>query len=237
MLLKKLYALVLLVVSLTAVHGQKHNMEQVIYLQDSSVIRGAIKDTVNGMIRIKVRDGSVFAYPSSAIIKTTYEKRSPVYEYANGFGNFTEIGALIAGKTTIEGVTTAAFSFQTVNGYSFSNALFAGLGLGADLYATQTFIPVFASLRGNLLKSGTLIPFYFLDGGYGVNITQDSPGNEDFKGGILYAAGLGLKIPFNKTAGFLISLGYRYQASEYTQNGFGREIVYRRLALRAGFFL
>lgn len=235
--LKKIYIVVILVFSALTGQAQRRSLDQVVFLRDSSIIRGSIQDTVNGAIRIRARDGSLFAYPSSSVVKTGFEKRMPVYEYTNGFANYTEIGALIAGRTTIDGVTTAAFSFQSVNGYSFSRSLFTGIGAGADLYATQTFIPLFLSVRGNLTNTGQLIPYYFVDGGYGVNITQDSPGNEDFKGGMLYAAGLGLKIPFNKRTGFLISLGYRHQASKFVQNGLNREIIYRRLALRAGFFL
>jgi hypothetical protein len=144
---------------------------------------------------------------------------------------------LIAGKTTINGVTTAAFSFQTVNGYKFSRAAIAGIGAGADLYATQTILPVFGSFRGDLLKPGSVIPFYFGDAGYGINITQNSDNGTAFKGGFMYAAGLGLKIPFNHNAGFLLSFGYRYQKTSYTYNNTSTEITYNRLAVRAGFFL
>ena len=40
------------------------------------------------------------------------------------FGHYTEIGALATTRTTPDNVTTAAFSFQMVNGYRFSQASF-----------------------------------------------------------------------------------------------------------------
>ena len=58
-----------------------------------------------------------------------------------------------------------------------------------------------------------------------------------FKGGIMYADGLGVKIPFNRDAGFLLSFGYRYQKTSYTYNAISTDIIYNRLAVRAGFFL
>ena len=59
----------------------------------------------------------------------------------------------------------------------------------------------------------------------------------EFKGGLQYAAGLGLKIPFNHTAGFLISLGYNFQTTSYVEQGINTKVDYSRLAVRAGFFL
>ena len=113
----------------------------------------------------------------------------------------------------------------------------AGIGVGADLYATQTILPVFVSIRGDFLESDRTIPFYFVDAGYGINITQKSDNGSAFKCGLMYAAGLGLKIPFNRNAGFLLSFGYRYQKTAYTYNAASTEITYTRLAVRAGFFL
>ena len=113
----------------------------------------------------------------------------------------------------------------------------AGLGVGADLYATQTIIPIFASFRGDLSGTGGVIPFYFGDMGYGINITQNSSSGESFKGGVMYAAGLGIKIPFARSSGFLLSAGYRYQKTAYNINGVDTEVTYSRLAIRAGFFL
>jgi len=200
-------------------------------------MRGKILLKNDSLVKIESQ-GNIFVFPRREIDHLSRENRWRNFMYkTHGFANFTELGPLIAGKTTIQGVTTAAFSFQTVNGYKFSQYAMAGLGVGADLYATQTIIPVFASFRGDLTTKTSVIPYYFLDAGYGFNITQDSPGNTGFGGGISYAAGLGVKIPFNRTAGFLLSMGYRYQKTSYEINGVHTEVIYNRLAIRAGFFL
>ncbi len=234
----KYFLFVFFVLINAIVIAQSGKKEDVIYLKNESVIRGIITDKNDSRIKIQTSDGSIWVYTSNEIMKVTRENKFGSYQNnKKGFAHFTELGPLVAGKTSIEGVTTAAFSFQTINGYKFSKYLFTGIGAGVDLYATQTIIPLFASLRGDFTNSGTVIPFYFADGGYGINITQNSPGNSNFKGGINYAAGIGAKIPFNRSAGFLVSFGYHHQSSSYNQSAAKKEIEYNRLAIRAGFFL
>jgi len=219
-------------------YAQSSKTEDVLYLKNQWVVRGKILEQNDNSIKIQSHEGNVFVFPAGEIEKITQEKPWGSFLYkTRGFTNFTELGPLIAGKTTIDGVTTAAFSFQTVNGYKFSQYAMAGIGIGADLYATQTVLPVFASFRGDLSKTGSAIPFYFADAGYGINITQNSANGTAFKGGASYAAGLGVKIPFNRNAGFLLSFGYRYQKTSYNNNRVATDVTYNRLAVRAGFFL
>lgn len=222
----------------SSARAQSSKTEDVLYLKTQWVIRGKILEQTNSSIKIQSHEGNIFVFPTGEIEKITQEKIWKNFVYKNrGFANFTELGPLIAGKTTIDGVTTAAFSFQTVNGYKFCQYAMAGVGVGADLYATQTVLPVFASLRGDLSKTGSVIPFYFADGGYGINITQNSDNGTAFKGGVMYAAGFGIKIPFNRSAGFLLSFGYHYQKTSYTYYNIATDVTYNRLAVRAGFFL
>lgn len=212
--------------------------EDVIYLKNEWVIRGKIILLDDNNVKIQTAEGNIYNFNKVEIVKISVEKRWNNFVYRkSGFSSFTELGPLIAGRTTLDGVTTAAFSFQTINGFKFSQLAFLGLGVGADLYAIQTIVPLFISFRGDLSQHGTVIPYYFGNFGYGMNITQTSPQFTDFKGGIQYAVGFGIKIPFNYHAGFLFSLGYNYQETSYSQQGIKNNINYNRLAVRAGFFL
>ena len=230
--------LVVFMFSSFVVLGQSSRTEDVVYLKNEWIIRGKIISRGDSGISIQSGDGSIFHFSNIEIAKITKEERWTNFVYkAKGFASYTELGPLIAGKTTTQGVTTAAFSFQTINGFKFSQYAFLGLGVGADLYAIQTIIPIFIGFRGDLTNHGTAIPFYYLNIGYGINITQASDQISDFKGGLQYAAGLGLKIPFNHSAGFLISLGYNFQTTSYLEQGMNTKVDYSRLAVRAGFFL
>jgi hypothetical protein len=151
------------------------------------------------------------------------------------FGHFTEIGALATTQTSPDNVTTAAFSFQMVNGYRFSRRLFTGIGVGADLFATETILPVFGSVRGDILTKGDFIPFYFADLGYGFNSTRNETIN--YRGGLAAALGIGFKVNLVNDKGFLVSFGYRFQQASRTTAGVEENRDYRRLALRAGFYL
>jgi len=236
--MKYIAAFFIFLMTAECVQAQKSRREDVVFMKNGAIYRGRILLRNDQQVQVQTADGNVFVLNNGEISKT--EQQAPFGGYhpaRSGFAHYTELGPLVAGKTTIDGVTTAAFSFQTVNGYRFNPHAFAGAGIGIDLYATQTMLPLFGSIRGDLTGSGSIIPFYFADAGYAVNITQNSATARDFKGGLLYAAGLGVKIPFNRSAGFLISFGYRYQTSAYLNNGVKTTVDYRRLAIRAGFFL
>ena len=237
--MKRAIMLLVIMIALAACANAQHKkMEDVVYLKNESAIRGAIISADSIHVRLQTNDGSILVFSREDILKTEKLPAFGSYHAAAGaFAHYTELGPLVAGKTTIDGVTTAAFSFQTVNGYRFNQYLFTGAGIGIDLYATQTMIPLFASIRGDLSATASIIPFYFIDGGYAVNITQNSATSTDFRGGLLYAGGIGVKIPLNRSAGFLVSFGYRYQTSSYLINNSKTNIDYRRLAIRAGFFL
>lgn len=160
----------------------------------------------------------------------------PLVYREKGFGHYTEIGALAATRNRPDNVTTAAFSFQTVNGYRFSNRLFTGVGVAADLYATQTIIPVFASVRTNLLDKGIFIPYLFADAGYGFDITTSTT-DLQYKGGVMFATGIGFKIRFSAVAGFHLNMGYRVQKGSAGPAGHLDPYTNQRIALRAGFYL
>ncbi|MDQ2864443.1 MAG: hypothetical protein M3R50_12520 [Bacteroidota bacterium] len=237
-MVKSIIVFIVLFCIANSIFSQSAKTEDVIYLNNQWIIRGQILNRDSASVKILTHDGNTFVFAANEVDKIVKENTWGGFTYRKkGFANFTELGPLIAGKTTIEGVTTAAFSFQTINGYKFSQHAMLGLGLGADLYATQTILPVFGSFRGDISKGGSVIPFYFGDAGYGINITQNSVNGTAFRGGVMYALGLGLKIPFNRNSGFLLSAGYRYQKTSYKVSNSSTDVFYKRLAIRAGFFL
>lgn len=210
--------------------------EGVLYLKNGSSLRGRFvwpADTV----RLETYDRSVWVFPKSQIDSAASAKLvDPNVRYKQrGFVHYTELGPLAMSNRASNGVTTSAFSFQTTNGYKFNQWIYTGLGIGADLYAVQTFVPVVFSLRGDLTQKGSKIPYYFAEGGYGFNATSNDVEGVRFGGGATCAAGLGLKILFNGNTGFTIAAGYRYQQSSVKEKGISTSENFNRLTLRAGF--
>ena len=217
--------------------------DDVLYLKNGWVLRGRLLPaTAPETVSIHTNDGNTFVFPQADVLQT---KQEPALRYLNiryrdrGYAHFTELGVMASNNNVNQsGVTTSAFTFHTVNGYKFSQWLYTGLGAGVDLYASQTFIPVFASLRGDFTRKGILIPYYYVDGGWGFNGTTNTPTRRQ-RGGVHFAAGVGMKVLFNGNAGFLLSVGYYLQqtAIEEIHDGGTRrtEDNYRRVAIRAGF--
>lgn len=217
--------------------------EDVLYLKNGWILRGHLTTPDSAAnVGIQTNDGNVFRFAQSDVREA---KREAVLRHLNiryrsrGFGNYTEVGAL-ASRTNVDdrGTTTSAFTFHTVNGYRFGQLLYAGVGVGVDLYASQTFIPVFASLRGDFSRRGILIPYYYVDGGWGLNGTSSQPDQRQ-RGGVHFAIGGGLKVLFNGNAGFLLSAGYYLQQTAIETVGAAgtarRSLDYNRVAIRAGF--
>lgn len=222
-----------------SIFAQK-NTEKVLYLKNEWVIRGKVLSDDSEKIKIQTTQGNIFVFSKTDVLEIKEEKVFSNTSYkTKGFSHYTELGALAARNTANPNVNTSAFSFQTVNGYKFNQYLFVGGGVGIDLYATQTFIPVFGSLRGDFVRNKAVIPFYFLDIGYGRNITTNENPNLNFNGGILWGVGIGMKVIFNNSTGFLLSIGYRQQQGTETINMMNSSqetrLNYQRLALRAGF--
>ncbi len=205
----------------------------ILYLKNGWELHGSSIEIKDSTIAITQIDGSKFIFKAQEVdtLKTAIKSK---YN-AKGFSHYTEIGALAATKNRPDNVTTAAFSFQTVNGYSFNKHFFTGFGIGIDLYATETVVPLFASIRGNILGNARFMPFYYMDAGYGWNITS-STDNTNYSGGLLFASGIGFKKGFNNQTGFLISAGYRLQKGAITTDAVKQNFSNNRISVRAGFY-
>ncbi len=218
-------------------------LDDVLYLKNGWILRGKVLPaSPDSLVKLQTYEQNTFVFPRRDIREIRQERtlRHLNIRYRKrGFAHYTELGALAARNTTSNQTTTSAFTFHTVNGYKFNQYLFLGAGAGVDLYATQTFVPVFASFRGDLWARGILVPYYYVDGGYGFNATTNDDPALQYLGGLHFAAGAGVKILFNNNAGFLLSLGYyRQETATERQDGVGKNrqvFNYDRVAVRAGF--
>jgi small nuclear ribonucleoprotein (snRNP)-like protein len=231
------YTMLMILLAAATQQALGQNAKQVnMHLKNGAVIRGRLLE-VSPAYRLETYDKSIWVFQKEEVDTLIIQKRvNPNIQYKKkGFVHYTELGPLAMSNRASNGVTTSAFSFQTTNGYKFNQWVYTGLGIGADLYAVQTFVPVVLSLRGDFTSKGSKIPFYFLEGGYGFNATSNDVDNVRFGGGATFSAGLGLKLLFNDNTGFVIGAGYRFQRSSVTQLGLDKLEDFNRLTLRAGF--
>ena len=230
------FLFILLTVSTSTAFGQP---PVTLRLKNGSAIRGTILSKPNDQaVQIQTYDQSIWTFDPADVVSAVTDPHpaDPALRYKQrGFVHYTELGPLAGSNRASNGTTTSAFSFQITNGYKFSQWFYAGLGIGADLYAVQTFVPLVLSLRGDFTQYGDKIPYYFLEGGYSLNATSNDVLNLRYRGGATGAAGVGLKILFRNNTGFTVGAGYRYQRSETDRTTGTVTDDFNRITLRAGF--
>ena len=223
--------------------GQSHD---VLKLKNGSVIKGKIIPPTADQaaqsqlddVAIETYDGSVWVFKTAEVAERSREPfKDPAIRYrSRGFEHYTELGPLAMSNRASNGITTSAFSFQTTNGYRFGQWLFAGIGVGADLYAVQTFVPIVLSIRGDFTNKGTKIPFYFVEGGHSINATSNDVLNINYRGGPTFAVGGGLKLLFHQSTAFIVGVGYRFQRATTERLDLPTVVEdFNRLTLRIGF--
>ncbi|MCB0736231.1 MAG: hypothetical protein KDC92_01865 [Bacteroidetes bacterium] len=209
--------LLLLFITILPFALQAQEKEDVIYLENGSIIRGEIlKSDDSTTVKIKIVGGSIFVFNKAEIISTTREKKTPVYREKgpitvkqNGFWGEFNFG-LPAGST-VGNDYSVGVSFNAIMGYQYSPKLRLGLGTGIDHYYWEsTFSPMFARLSGDFFDAA-ISPIYFVDLGYGFRLNPSSSWKE-YHGGYLTNVGMGLKFNTRRRTNFNIVTSYKIQA-------------------------
>lgn len=217
--MKKL--LLLCVVSLfsSITLAQNTNLQDVIYLQNGSIIRGTIIEQIPGKsLKIETRDGNIFVYQMDEISKMTREQAwnrsrtrpNQFLSKSNGYEGFVEAGYGI-------GVSGYAgrFELDIVNGYRFNPYCFLGGGVGFNIFTNgENFvtIPVFIQGRFNLLDRNTS-PFLTLNLGYNISTKRSEVYNRyyttvTYRGGVLFEPALGVAFRVSNRASVTFGVGY-----------------------------
>ena len=202
-------------------------------LEDGSVITGVIiQQGVGKGVTIKDNKGSVLRFEENEIqtVKQAtvraghgangiFVRKSGFYQrFSFGMG-FTE------GINNWDGsrIQAATPTIEAVSGWRFSTKVNLGLGLGVAFYDDgSSYAPVYLDFRGDWDLAGSnkaVVPYYFLDVGYGF-ATGTSWGRnmERHDGGLFTHGGLGLKFRCQGRAEWTFTAGLRRQNAyeEYT---------------------
>lgn len=187
-----LVAISLVIVSLTC-FAQKQKVS-IVELQNGSVIRGVILESVEGTIKIQTADQSVFVYNESDVkaITTTEQQykiagvdgRGPIKGHYRGFVDvgFGCYAWGLVGSNPIE--------LETSHGFQFLDWLYCGAGAGMHYvggtsgvsengvfrYKQQLLIPVFGEVRVDFINH-SLTPFVSMKMGYNIEAIRDIKGS------------------------------------------------------------
>lgn len=160
----------------------------------------------------------------------------PNFKYFNN----TMVG-IITGKSSADDPPLASLSFETVNGVAFFRYFGAGIGIAYDQYNTTAVLPLFLSLRGDLLK-GRMTPFYYVDAGYGPawdsRQNDDNWAIQDVRGGWMFHLGVGFKIYSGHRINVMTAIGYKHQFAEIQSTEWIgtriTDLTFRRMSIRLG---
>lgn len=148
-----------------------------------------------------------------------------LYAQKKGYEKSIEVGASIG----IGDYSNNTFGVAMINGYRFSDYLFAGVGVGIGYsnflngididkydataeYRTDAYlIPIFANIKANLTK-GKCSPFFLLNLGYTFDANQylkDAPG-------FMLEPAFGVDFNLSKKQTIYVLAGFNLQHSEYS---------------------
>lgn len=219
---------------LMCLHAQKpQHMQDVLYLKDGSIIRGRlISYEATGKVRVEIIGKNVLVFDAEDVARRTFEarpkekrnrmERLPVNYKYRGYYNLTQLGMLLHNPNNwryTQQESPQSFNLQMVNGYRFNRFVQTGLGLGLSFFQRGYTMPIFAELRGDILKS-EITPHYYFSGGYSIPLYNgddlySEDANPEIVGGLLADVGVGIKVNTPGQVSWVLTAGYRIQQSEH----------------------
>jgi hypothetical protein len=214
--MKVFIPVILVVASFAPVAASGEVYEDVIYLEDGSIIRGVIIEEVPGeTYKIEIAGGSVFVFEADEVARIEREPGGPEMGPSAGeyrpisfganfvFGKYGDYGERFYGAEALVFWRLSAF-FSPAVGLGYNRAVYEHY-----LYKNVTYniIPVYLSGRFTYLHSGPFGFYADVYGGYGFIYASGTPGES---GGFTYGADHGLEFGPPRFRGY-VSLGYRRQ--------------------------
>lgn len=242
---------IVVVICLTTVNiWAQENKEDVVYLENGSVIRGQVMEyDPNGNIKIEIYGGSVLVYKSSEVLKIEKESvkvgqevkkiKRPNHRVPNT-GLYATIAVGTLGGLGDWGEPTPGISLKGAVGWHFHRLLGVGGGIGMMNLGGPTFVPIFANIRGNFMKS-TASLFYDINVGYGIGVANPMHFNgfgqlESVTGGLYLRPSIGVRFPSTRRTHVFLDFGYVIQFSNMQYRDWNNNpIIEKRTIYRPSF--
>jgi len=187
--------------------------EDVVYLNNGSILRGKVIETVNGMqTSIEISGRNIIVIPDSAIKMIQMSQAIPSKDRVN-----KSSAVEMAASASFYGGSANTAGFTFITSYRFPFRLAVGAGIGIEWFDRQQ-IPFIADFKYYFLK-GSWSPYVYAQGGYAVPLSQEGD-NEwtEYHGGALAGVGAGMRFDFTNRNALVFSVGYRYQKTETITN-------------------
>ena len=241
--MKKIVPFLALFLVFAVVNSFGQSKEDIVYLNNGSILRGKIVENERGVrTSIEILGHNLIVIPDSAIKMILMDQKVQAKERENS-GSPVEMNANINFYGGSENSNSGGLTFVT--SYKFPIRLSVGVGIGMEWFEHQQ-IPFLAETKYYFLQ-GSFSPFVYAHGGYAVPMTKKTDGDwSEYYGGWLTGTGGGLRLNFSKRNALVFSFGYRYQKTKTLVNSYPwmssipqyettRYDTYNRLAFSFGF--
>jgi hypothetical protein len=250
---KTLLIACILLTNYQSLFAQKSRKQEVVYLHNGSMIRGHIIDSLSSKVNIEILGGSRLAYDRAEVdsiriqdVSLTALNRfqTEYYRRDKGYHSAIDAGLLFGTKNSD---VVSLTQLHITQGYRFWPYLCIGVGVGIDHfdnYGNLNFVPLYAHIESNLVKS-RITPFVFADLGYAFTwiTTAESVGLALYRkqGGLYGSAGIGMRIHTQSRLAVKLALAYTHHEMRtqfnYSRSSdlFEQKLVLHRLGLLLGF--
>lgn len=172
---------------------------QVLVLKDGTVVKGNVEKLPDGGARVTNEFGDIFEYSADEVSYAGKELSERQMKKQQKAASARDYAAPMKGyKLFLEpGIGVGSFPYNTsyypypmvmfnvINGYSFSQYLYVGGGIGLNTCIQELYIPIYAHIRSSFIKKRTS-PFVSASFGYAfaVDVDYNSAGFADIGLGI-----------------------------------------------------
>ena len=135
--------------------------------------------------------------------------------FAFGVGNFKT--DLVEGIQRSVRNDQTIIDLHTVNGISYLDRVYLGLGLGAEMWSSGLFFPIYGQISGTLKPADNTI-IASLGIGYAIGTRDSTSRFHEGTGDVRVQVGIGFRNRVSRNLCFMYEFFYRYQAisSDYS---------------------
>lgn len=228
----------------------QNKQEDVVYLENGSVLRGKILTyEPRGQLKIEIAGGSVLVYDAEDVVKiekqdvqskdsenNTTTKTSVAHRPpTKGMYNSIMAGTLMGiGEW---GSPIPGISLKYTIGYNFHHFIGVGGGLGIMMLGEYPIVPIYANIRSYILKTSAT-PFVDMNVGYGIALNPVSGPftgggmgrGQTALGGLYLRPAIGVRFPSRKRTHVTMDFGYVIQFAQYSYLDWDNNPVFEKRA-------
>lgn len=229
----------LLILLVFCIHSNAQTKIDVVYLKNSSIIKGNLLEESDTLVKIETCCGSIFAFQVSDIVDIKQEelKNSKALK-SSGYYNLTSLGVLTGTGTNEK---EAPLSLMMEHLYRLNNYTAFGTIIGLETL-NEAVLPVGLNIKGLMPLSNGGATYIGISGGYSFSL-EKPPSYYTItkaKGGLFINPELGFIVSSSGNGSFFMAVGYRYNILNYERDDFyysetiERKQIYNRISIKIG---